>query len=481
MKANLLKNNMLNKIFYIALTIILFVYYFIADKEMDKEVIAIILTSVGLSTVLFFTKKERYKELKGQYFKHSTLAILGLLIVCFQIYIDYILGNVSADNYFIFVNKAIVVKALVVSAIGYNMFLIGYASYKVKFIRNIHKEKVYKTKALEILVFIFLILFLSTINMSYVLGGYGSESIGTGVSYFNLLLKIFIIALIIQKTRNLVIQNKTNISLKNYLLSLGFLPLFSISIYLLIILLSGDRGPLITISLYILSGFLFVTKIKYKFYILLATIVIASIVMTILGIARSFGSDVSFKEKIELALKDDEKKKIDSFLPQTSELSVSVNSIHQVVDYFPDKHDFLYGRFQFQQLTASLPFFNMFNAVIFENNSQKYAGSASFVTWIYQGDRPTSGNGTSVVADFYFDFGLFGVALGMFLYGYSIRYAEVKMYVYKLPSLFASAFFTVYLGSALYIARSSFLFEFRTVVWVVVVLLINRYVFNKSK
>ncbi|SMC69889.1 O-antigen polysaccharide polymerase Wzy [Moheibacter sediminis] len=471
---------MFKKLLFFGIVLLLSVYYFNSNENMDKEVIFILLSLVGVTTFLFFYRKEAEPNLKGQFFKHSTIAVTGLLIVNFQYYIDYLVGNIPITDSFIFVNQRIVVKSLTLSLIGLLMFFIGYLSYTKR--KKIFKarKRIYHTKYLEILVVVFLILYFSTININYVMGGYGKVDKGSGITYIDLLFKTFVISTIIQKTRNLILSGKENITIKIYLKNLG-LPLnISLILYLLTVLLSGDRGPLITFLILVFTGYLFVTKRKVKKrYGILALFVGASLI-TILGVARSFSSDLSFTDKVQLAFQDDPFSQEKSFLPQTKELAGSVKANHHAVDFVPEHHDFLYGRFQFQQITVVLPFFNIFNVIIFEDVSKKYAGSASFVTWIFQGDRPTYGNGTSVIADFYFDLGLIGVVIGMFFFGYFMRMAEVKMYVEKMPSLFSHTFFMVYIGSALYIARSSFLFEFRTVVWVFVILLINQYLFNKK-
>ncbi len=470
------------KLLYISLVIFLSAFYFTPPLFMDREVMTLLLFIVFISLLFFTLRKEKENALKGQFLKHSTLALLGILIVHFQYYIDFLIGNITSIELFIWVNNSIVVKSMILSTIGLLSFLLGYLVYKKENIvfSKVNLNNNYHTKYLTIAAAIALAIYFYTVNPLYLLGYYGAESIGSTATYAILVFEIIVFASIIQKTRNMVLKGHKPSSFFKYIKSLGYPLLILTGLYLLSVLLSGDRGPLITYSLCYFSGYYFVTKIKFSWKKVLLFGFIGASIITILGVVRSQDKSLVFLEKVQMAFREQPFREDVSFLPQTKELAGSVKALHHAVDYVPKNHDFLYGRFQFQQIIVAVPFFSTFTPLIFEDTSTKYAGSASFVTWIFQGDFPTYGNGTSVIADYYLDFGLIGVIVGMFLFGYFMRFAEIKMYVEALPSLFTHVFFVVYLSSAIYIARSSFLFGFRTVVWIFIVLIINRFLFNKN-
>ena len=168
-----------------------------------------------------------------------------------------------------------------------------------------------------------------------------------------------------------------------------------------------------------------------------------------------------------------------SILPQTSELAGSVRTLHAVVDYVPKNHPHTYGRFQLQLLTSSIPFSSGLLSFLPESGHIRFKGPASFATWLIQGENPNSGVGTTCIADLYVEFGLFGVLFGMLLFGFFIRYAEVNFYKIGLPALFPHILSFVYLSDAISISRSSILFGFRAVLWIYIVLIINRYLLNR--
>src|SRR5690606_13564158 len=114
------------KLFYFVLIIVLLTYYQFAPEIMDKEIMSLLLVVVFVSLLLFFSRGETNGSLKGQYLKHSTLAILGIVIVFFQYPVDYVVGNFDNSNMVIWVNHKIVVKSLTLSIIGLICFLLGY-------------------------------------------------------------------------------------------------------------------------------------------------------------------------------------------------------------------------------------------------------------------------------------------------------------------------------------------------------------------
>ncbi len=455
-------------------------YYFFVPETMDKEVMVLLLILVLVVLTIHALRKEKFKPLKGQILKHSTLVLVGFTIVHFQYYLDFAFGNVTENNVFIWVNKNVVLKAFVLSVIGLLSFLLGYSLYQ-RSVANVISipEKPKSTKALTFLAFVALVIYFYTVNPRYLLGYYGSEEMGAGATYAILIFTICVFAIIIQNSRNIILNKVKPQSFSSYLLHQGYFFLFLIGVYLVSVVVSGDRGPIMTIGLSMGTGYFFVTKVKLKFkYAVLIALAGASL-MSVLGIARSLDKELDFQSRIVEGVKSESKYSEQSYLPQTQELAGSVRTLHTTVSYIPSNHDFLFGRFQFQQLTIVVPFVSAFNTLIFDNNDFKYKGSASFVTWINQGDYWRSGDGTTCIADFYFDFGLPGVILGMFLFGYSMRYAEISMYSGKLPGLFSNAFLVIYMSYAIYIARSSYLFNMKLVIWTVILLVVNKYFLSR--
>lgn len=461
-------------------------YYFYSPEYMEQKSIAILIGIVALSIFVFFFNKEKESNLKQQYLKHSTLVIFGFVIVHFQYHIDYLLGYVSQFYPYIWVDEQIVVKALSVSVIGLICFLIGYSFYgksKTKIILQKNykmNERVYSVKVMTYLATILLAAYFYYANPLYLMGFYGLESLGSEADYLILLFTIVVYAILIQTARNLKVKGVQFSNIFKYIKSNSLIVNILILIYLISVIISGNRAPIIFFVIAYFGNYLFVTKSKLSLYKTLGILIVGAIFITILGKARSLDRNLSFSERFSTSIQMESRFETKSILPQTQELATSIRALHHTMDHIPKHHNYLYGRFQFQQAISMIPFGNTLVRLVFKDNSYKYSGSAQFVTWINQGDYPYSGDGSSVTADFYFDFGILGVAIGMLVFGYTMRFAEITMYSQQIPTLFTHAFFIVFLSSAVYISRSTYLIEMKAVFWTFLILYFNQKFINRK-
>ena len=459
----------------------IFIYYVAGySTHMDKGQIGFALSIAYLSLFLHFLHS-RKDVLKGYYLKHSILAILGLYIVHLQLYTDFVFGNIEEDNLYIWVDERVVVKGAFFATMGLICFLIGYKFFgdKVKISKaSLVEKKEIGTKWMVFLAGVSLLTFFATVNPLYLVGFYGAEDKGEAATYASLFLELLLFAIIIQNCRNMILNDRIPNSLKEYIVKQGYIFGIILLLYLLSVVMSGDRGPIMTFGLCYISGYFYVTKKKISFKRLIIFIFIGASFVSLLGEARDLDKSLSFSKKIEMSLNESNPDQ-GSFLPQTEELAGSVRTLHTTLSYVPEKHDFLYGLFQLKQILICIPFVSTFNPIIFSDSHIKYATSSNFVTWINQGDYPYTGDGTTCMADFYFDFGLLGIVIGMFFFGYFIRYCELQFYSGVLPSLFIHVLIIVYLSEALYVARSSVLYDLKSVVWVFLLLLINKRFFSK--
>jgi hypothetical protein len=470
-------------IFFLIITFDLLLFRMVPNT-MNKEVMSLVVVLSLFCVFLFFTRKETNTHLKGQYLKHSSLIIIGLLIVCFQYPIDFILGNVTEGESFIWQDNSIVLKSLVVSSTALVSFFFGYLCYTNRlntffYKKNVESEKVKNIFFLECLVILSLVIYFLTVNPLYLIGFYGEEYMGEDAIRSILLFKVFVFSAMVQKSRNQIIQGVKITTIRNYVNYIGWPLSIAVLGYLISVMFSGDRGPIIEFGLLIIASYIVSNKIKISIKKIIIFLFLGSLFITVLGEARNQDKNLTFTEKISKVMfqKDDLSKK--SIIPQTQELASSILTIHAAVSYIEKTNNYLFGRFQFQQFAVSIPFSNTIVNDFFIEKDTKYQSSADFITWIIQGQNPTYGNGSSCISDFYLDFGVLGVMFGMLFFGYLIRYAEIALFSNELPSVFAHIFSIAYLCSAIYISRSSVFYGIQFIIWVYFIFLINKYFFNK--
>src|SRR5690606_20135462 len=143
-----------------------------------------------------------------------------------------------------------------------------------------------------------------------------------------------------------------------------------------------------------------------------------------------------------------------SVMPFTKELAGSIRTVHIGIDAVPEKYDFFYGLFTFQNFSLIIPGFNGF----INNNlgiNLEYLTSAKFLTFIDLGASATWGIGTSAVADVYLDFGVLGLILIFFFFGYFSRKIEVNVMVFSTIQVIPLIVYILYFGFSIYISRSN--------------------------
>jgi oligosaccharide repeat unit polymerase len=82
--------------------------------------------------------------------------------------------------------------------------------------------------------------------------------------------------------------------------------------------------------------------------------------------------------------------------------------------------------------------------------------SSGFLTYLEYGANATAGTGTTVISDFYLDFGVFGVLIGMVFVGWFYHKISFAIRA-KRGSLFFLCLFFVFYSQSIALARSAFL------------------------
>lgn len=457
---------------------ILFILYAISLSSRQNVIFSAVVLIINLvALILFSIHREPVLNLKNQYIRIVPIFLFAYCIVFFQLHLDYVLGNFDESYTRFWVDPSIVPKALVISSIGLVSFLYGYTLRKEKNKKNmIENDYAYNYKCsilgFNMISFFFMCLMIITINPLYLLGGYGVYEMGVIARYSSILFELSITASLVQHIINLRLDNKINISIVNYIFSLGFVRIFLLLIYCSVVVISGDRGPIIFLIVAIAASYIILTKWKISILKFISVLFVTSVLISALVIIRESDKNTSLFSQVYGAVIEGHKpyKSLEnskSISNSTLELSTSIRTLHNAVKFVPSERPFFYGKLQFLQLVTVIPlsqpvFQDLFGLKEYESSSEKY------VTYLIGGDGGTEGS--SCVADLYLDFGMVGVLFGLFMFGYITRYLEVKAFQDNLPSRLSLVAFVLICQYSIYIPRATIMFNFRNIIWVLLII-----------
>ena len=437
-----------------------FIRLIYVDVGTDYISVLVSICIVVISTLIFFFYKEVYSEGQGQVFRISYIFILGFLIVHFQMYVDYLLGNYGNFRYDYFLSGENVNKAVIISSLGLLSFFIGYIfSIKQEILKYesviAHGNSV---NFLKFIAFLFFIAFFIMANKDYFHGGYGAVELSPIATHTQTFLIYAIIGVIALKSYEFKVSNK-NFNVINYIKSIGYPFNVLVFIYLVLVLTSGDRGPVIQIGLCYMGGYVFTQNKKLKLISISILVFSSATFITLLGEVRALSEGATLEEIIEgVNYQSDLRESQSSFSPKTHELAISVRTVHAAIDYV-DENGLKYGLIQLNQLMAIIPGFGRIVRGVFELDGSQLL-SADIIT--LQLDA-THGMGTSTVTDLYIDLAVPGVIVGLFFFGVILRRVDIATFLPYTTSFFFWLIVFVLLSKSIYIGRSSIMILLREV------------------
>ena len=233
----------------------------------------------------------------------------------------------------------------------------------------------------------------------------------------------------------------------------------------------GDRGPILQILLALLLAYnLIVKKLSLKQLAIIAICGIA--LMTSIRYNRN---ESSFKEGVEYkeAMYG---KTLPSYLDATLDLAYSSRAMYLGLEY-TEKHGYIYGKSNLINIFSPIPFLPSIVSRLLFNEE---VGKISTGNLITNEAGASSGLGTNAVVDVYMNFGIIGVILVFYIFGYLIGYLEWN----KNRSVYIICLYCFLGFMSIYSPRSS-IFEFtRSVVWIYWLVSIfrirNKHTINKS-
>jgi oligosaccharide repeat unit polymerase len=453
------------KIFFSFLIFILFVIEpeFNAMPNSKLLNIYLIIFSIAVFAHFIFNKNKNW-------FRIDLIFLLGFSIVHFQWALMYSLEGITPNDYSFFWATSSYTEYINygtwLSTIGIIAWFLGFASLKRTYIQKetISYFKI-NYKVFFYFVLLIFIMFLLTAGQDYLSGavykGESKSATGAGISvYFQLLFSYSIVILCTIGILNILEDKNLTYTQIIKKIDKKILLLFTATIF--IFLYVGDRGGALQpmLASLILYG-TFIKPINKKQFFLI--IFLGAVLMTLIGIGRAE------KSNDNILLAGVNKVEFNSNYEFTLELANSARTLYKSLSNVPERHDFFYGKLWVSQILANIP---LAQAVYLNISGDKIyeLDSAEYITYITRGKFSNSGEGSSLIADIYLNFGIYGVILFMFLFGMFfkkiINEFELKSSLYW---IIAGAILASY---AFYLGRGGLLYPLRPILWSILLVFI---------
>lgn len=402
-------------LFFISLLNI--ILWFVDIQSITEVSFYLPLFSIVIS-VIFLWPEIHNKRIE---FKIIYFLLAGILFYNTPLYFKSIFNpNIVYEHLLYYGIKEIYfIKSNILLGISLPLIVAGYLTGLKKKLKpiNMKKEQISNKEitVFSLLGFVFLILSIRNTGLTI-----GSTYIGVSSYYYVLLVRMIYLLGILMIYRK-IFNNRIN---KSLIQKEDIIPLILFLLFVLYILIGGDRGPVFTILLILFFGFVaskgMAIKLKTTGVIILIAILFYSL-FTFIEVLRLSDFESPNIEALESAYYYYQTYETVSGL-QLRTTALAIEGIQT------NQYDHTYGMFTIQSLVKSIPFIgnNIIRAFI-DDNSIFANGSARLLTIQNSGVNYTSGLGTTYLADLFIEFGLIGIIVFSFLYGILVGVFDNKI------------------------------------------------------
>lgn len=467
--------------FEVVILLCLLYRYISLPNQFDFYHLQTTLIIAGIALFLYMFKSESFPPLKGQYLTLSLIFLLGFIPTMFQYYFLFALGDVEDISLSYYLDYSIVNKSATLSAIALVSYLIGNMSYKQQYtIERNHRNKFYSSKLIQFISIAFFVIFFVTIDKSYFRGNYGeivnTKGLGYVTSYAQMYMQMFIMGSISIVTWRYSIQNgQSKTSFIKYVKQYNVLFLIVIIVYSILVLMSGDRGPILRTLFLFIIGYLLIIERKIKLSEILILGSIAVFFFFFLGFFRATDYGLGFTERIDIAIDMINNKNTALLFSSTDEFARIIRSQHAILMYV-EEFGFKYITPILYSIIGLIPGLGFLFTSFFGLN-QDDIKSTTIATDFMNSDH---GMGTTCVADLYLSFGVITVVAFMFFLGYMFRKIEVKAYTKNHKFIYWLSYI-VLMGISVSIGRGSAITPFRTIIYTFIFVVVSDYIERKFK
>lgn len=419
-----MKNTVCKTILVFLLIVTVYRYVNSYYETLSKWSLTLTLSTVLFSSIIFLLlKNENQQELKGNYYQISTIFVIGYIIVHFFEYLAFVIGEHTSIIDIEFVDPSYVNGAALVSCACLISFYIGSLFVKSGFSDKVKNRTVSSGNLLEYIMIVSIIVFYVSAGDAYFSGGYGEAMNETGMSLFAELSQTIIVGAIVARSAIIVYNNK-HTTFITYTRQFSLLYYISIFTYCYLVLISGDRGPILQCAICYVTPYFFVGKRKLKAKYAVAFLCFGALLFSLLGTVRSMEGSLNMDKVVEAQKFRNERYADDNIIfTSTAELSNVVRAYH-VIYYFSETKYIVYGAGFINQFLGVIPGLRFLVYPLLGINDTEIT-TARLSTVLLKQDH---GMGSTCVADTYFNFGFYGSVIVFFFVGVLFRKMDISAY-----------------------------------------------------
>lgn len=431
-------------IFVCALVLLISFYGFYFPEYVDE------VSFIYFLNVVYFILSTLYL-LK---YRRSNLLCPELLIFTSYYFSSYLLifaNKLEFRDIYIFEGVALI-RAISLATIGWIFFLSGaLAAQRVRFCYNktLNGTSLSRVNTIKHVLFVLLILFIAAYiytDYSYLINKYNGVE-GKVSDLFSYVVILILILSVFEFRRLNSFKCRT---FRSFIRMVDKLYLFIvIFLFILVFSMFGNRSGAFQFMLPIVILYnIFISKIK-SFYLVVigVTIFIYSVFLAFYRDNQNF-SITSLNQLSYLCI---------DFIPINAAIPTLINYVNN--------NGVAMGMNMIYQIFSVFPFAQSAMKYLFDIQSELSSSVINSIELL--GVNYHSGQGTNVVGDLYYSFGILGVMCGMFLAGYIYVYMYNKILTGSFNTYFLLVFIVIF-GNAIFFARVEFAFIFRTCSFVVI-------------
>ncbi|MBQ8769590.1 MAG: O-antigen polysaccharide polymerase Wzy [Bacteroides sp.] len=463
-----MKNSAIKLILFCILIYLLY-NYAVLPYTWDSSAIIEPLVLALFAFVIYFLRDERQVGLKGQAMTLSLPFLLGFIPTCMLLYILYSFDITTdlAQGYSL--DYSVVTHSAYLSTIGFVSYLLGNVTCTTPYrIRKEKKEIRCNTVLPQRIAIVLFLIFFIFMDKRYFLGGYHELSNTKGALspiavQAQVFLKYLIAASIITTSWNIYNSpERKDLTIKKYFLKFSFSFRWMVIIYTILVIMSGDRDPLLTTLFLTAFSYILVKGIKIGTAKVAVLIILAAGLFWFLGYFRNTDFSSGLSSRLSYTFEK----------MSTSELGIwdifdeytrIIRTQHTLISYANQGH-FLPIHGIVYPILGLIPGLGFLYTTIL-GIDQIDIVSSHIAKSAMDADH---GMGTTCIADLYIIWGVTSVVIFMFLFGYITKKIERSVYQENI-SFFLWCAYLALLTEMVYVCRSNVFGCFRVMMYIFII------------